>query len=66
MLYKVDGRHSDGTLCVYGYDSVGSKVVIFKGYENHRSRTVTLYPKVRLLPTREDVGKKVISMCALK
>ena len=64
MLYKVDGRHSDGTLCVYGY-SGGLKVVIFRGFENHKSRTVTLYPKVRLLPTNEYVGKKVISVYSL-
>ena len=66
MLYKVDGYHRDGSLCVYGYDDHGSKVVIFRGFQDHRKNTVTLYPKVRLVPTSEDIGKKVIATCLLK
>lgn len=66
MLYKADGYHPDGSLCVYGYNDKGAKVAIFRGFQNHRRNTVTLYPKVCLAPTSEDVGKKVISTCLLK
>ena len=66
MTFKHDGYHRDGTMCVYGYDSNGVKVVIFKGFPNLRSDTVTLYPKVCLVPTRENIGKQQIPMRMLK
>ena len=66
MIFKRDGNFGDGSLCVYGYDDNGTKIMIFKGYVDLRRDTVTLYPKVRLVPTRENVGKQTIPIRMLK
>lgn len=66
MTFRHDGYHGDGSMCVYGYDKNGVKVAIFKGYPNLRSDTVTLYPKVCLAPTDENIGKQTISLRILK
>ena len=66
MRFKHDGYHRDGTMCVYGYDENGIKVVIFRGFPNLRNDTVTLYPKVCLAPTRENTGKQQIPLRLLK
>ena len=66
MRFKHDGYHRDGTMCVYGYDENGIKVVIFRGFPNLRNDTVMLYPKVCLAPTRENTGKQQIPLRLLK
>ncbi len=66
MTYKIDGYYKDGsTACVYGYDSRGHKVMIFKGYFNHRRNTITLYPFSRLAPTSDTVTKVTIPISRL-
>lgn len=66
MTFKRDGNFGDGSLCVYGYDNRGNKIMIFKGYVDLRKDTVTLYPKVRLVHTDENVGKQTIPIRMLK
>lgn len=66
MTYRHDGYHSDGSLCVYGYDEHGSKIMIFRGYLNTRNDTVTLYPKVLLARTNKDIKKTILSLRLLK
>ena len=66
MKFKHDGYFGDGSACIYGYDDNGVKVMIYRGYVDLRRDTVTLYPKVRLAPTTENVGKLVIPIRSLK
>lgn len=65
MIFKHDGYHTDGSLCVYGYDDNKTKIAIFRGFINLRRNVVTLYPKVCLLPTKENIGKQEISITEL-
>ena len=65
MIYRHDGYHTDGTLCVYGYEN-GQKVMIFRGYLNSRNDTVTLYPKVCLVRSNKPVEKVIVSVRSLK
>ena len=65
MRFKHDGYHRDGSLCVVGYDDNGAKIVIFRGFPNLRRNVVTLYPRVCLVPTKENIGKQIISISEL-
>lgn len=66
MTFKHDGYHRDGSMCIYGYDDKKTKVVIFRGFINHRRNVVKLYPKVCLVPTKENIGKQEISIFILR
>lgn len=69
MTYKMNGYYRDrgGTVaCVYGYDSGGHRVMIYKGYFNYKNNTVTLYPFCRLAPTADTVGKVVLPLMKLE
>lgn len=66
MTYKIDGYYKDGkTACVYGYDSRGHKVMIYKGYFNTKGDMITLYPFTRLAPTSDAVVKVTIPVYRL-
>lgn len=62
MIFKHDGYHTDGSLCVYGYNDNKTKIAIFRGFPNLRRNVVTLYPKACLVPTKENIGKQEISI----
>ena len=66
MKYKLNGYYKNDVACVYGYDSNGHKVMIYKGYFNYKQGTVTLYPFTRLAPTSEEIRKVTIPMRELK
>ena len=66
MQYKLDGYYKNDVACVYGYDSKGHRVMIYKGYFNHKKGTITLYPFSRLAPTTDRVGKITIPIMKLQ
>lgn len=66
MKYLFDSFYPNGAACVYGCDSNGCRVMIFKGYFDYKRNTVTLYPFSRLAPTSENVRKITIPMNQLK
>ena len=65
MQYKMDGYYKNDVACVYGYDSKGHKVMIYKGYFNYKQNTVTLYPFSRLAPTSDPIAKVTIPITKL-
>ena len=67
MIYKHDGWFRDGsTMCVYGYDKSGCRVALFKGYYNHRTDMIKLYPVKRVAATTERIEKTTIHISELK
>ena len=66
MTYKLNGYYKNDVACVYGYDSGGHRVMIYKGYFNYRKNTVTLYPFTRLAPTSDPINKVTISIMQLQ
>lgn len=66
MEYKLEGYYANDAACVYGYDSGGHRVMIYKGYFNYKKNTVTLYPFSRLAPTSEPIKKVTIPMAELQ
>lgn len=66
MTYKMDGYYKGGSAaCVYGYDSRGHKVMIYKGYFNSKGDMITLYPYSRLAPTSDTIQKVTIPVFKL-
>ena len=65
MQYKMNGYYKNDVACVYGYDSKGHRVMIYKGYFNYRQNTVTLYPFTRLAPTSDPIAKVTIPITKL-
>lgn len=66
LTFRQEGYHRDGSLCVYGIDANGVSVMIFKGYEDSKNKMVTLYPTVRLAPTKENAGKQRVPLHLIK
>ena len=65
MQYKLNGYYPNDVACVYGYDSRGHRVMIYKGYFNYKRGTITLYPFSRLVPSSESFGKVTIPIAKL-
>lgn len=67
MTYKHDGYYRDGsTMCVLGVDGNGCTVAMFKGYYNHKTDKVKLYPFRLLVPTREKIEKVTVHIRDIK